>query len=288
VLDGKHERTNVNLGDTDDLRSGRIMVDEGNSVSEAVVDKLLCRRFSLEGFGPNCAETGVGAISGDVDGDSGCDTSSILEADEELAIPQRVCKVEEDGDCMHIHGRVVGLSGQFQVSAGVRGDGRKQDTISFAVLVVFLRGEIFDRVFGGVLYGIVECVVVGSDKPASGERGETIIDLEDYTDATTANFSVSGDVQQALVVLVIAFDVTSTASCGAELENKGGRRRLVQTIGEQSERISGRESPVLLVYDLIGRVERAGGDGEVGAKLVVELAFIGSGISKDGQNHDER
>jgi len=110
VLNGKDKGTDMNFGDADDLRSGRVVVNERDTVSQAIVDKLPSRRFSLEGLGTDSAETGVSAVGGDVDGDGRCDTSSILKANEELAIPQRVRKVEEDRDCVLIHGRVVGLS----------------------------------------------------------------------------------------------------------------------------------------------------------------------------------
>jgi len=87
VLDGKDESTEMNFRDTDDLRSGCIVVDERDSVGQAVVDELLSGRFPLEGLGPNSAKARVRAIGDDVNSDERGNTSLILETDEELLVP---------------------------------------------------------------------------------------------------------------------------------------------------------------------------------------------------------
>lgn len=87
VLDGKDESTEMLLRDADDLRRRRIVVDERNTISQAVIDELLGGRFSLIGLSTNRAKARVSAISGDVDGDDGSGASRVLEAYEELLVP---------------------------------------------------------------------------------------------------------------------------------------------------------------------------------------------------------
>lgn len=147
------------------------MVNEGDSVGQAVIDELLSGRFSLMGFSTNRAKARIGAIGGDVDSDDGRGASRILKAYEELLIPERVREIEENRNRVTVHGGVVSLSSKFQVSSGVRKDRRKQNPISFAVLIKLLGSEIFDGIFGSVLDRVVKRVIVRGDKPASGERG---------------------------------------------------------------------------------------------------------------------
>jgi len=109
VLNGEDEGTEMNFRDADDLGSGRIVVDERDSIGQAVVDELLSGWFPLEGFGSNSAEAGVRAVGDNVDGNERGDTSLVLETDEELLVPEGVGEIEEDGDRMTVHGRMVSL-----------------------------------------------------------------------------------------------------------------------------------------------------------------------------------